>query len=301
MNVNPQQVTNQPEDVVFRNPIDEFGWAKISHLLTEDNAVSDGAYRTYVLLLKFAQQKRKLWAGVETLAKLRHRNAATISRHLAELQERKLITRKRRLGTSWITVIEDVTKIYVAKIQSCKNARLKIAKMRDKSSQKCDVKKNKQKNNEKKEKKCVPPTADTHGSLSSENQNAKSHSNKYVSSTARGSTERENNNDQQIIANNLLEIAFGAPYGNDDLTNVAEGKIGASERRTAYYVAGELLKDVQNGVISRDDLDEAIQEINGESEYLLDTATTLFEDMPANKRIFRVMDAVSAYWGHYRG
>jgi len=294
MNVNPEKIANQAEEVKFRSPFDEAGWAMVSHLLTEDGALSDGAFRTYAVLLKFAQQKKKLWAGVDTLARLRHRNAATISRHLAELQARKLITRKRRLGTSWITIIEDVTEIYAAKIQSCRNARLEIAKMRDQSSQECNGKKNKQKENEKIEKKCVPPSADTRV------PSPKTHAKNFFSK--KNSSSRQTIADRQVIANKVLQIAYGVPFGDEGLADVQAGRIEASARRTAYHVAGELLKDVESGAISRDLLDDTLEDFrSGEGRDWLDSGTDPFEAMTARKRCFRVLDALSDLRDGYRG
>lgn len=99
-------------EVKYRSVVESFGWAKVSHFLTLDNDISDGAFRTYVLLLKYAQQKEKLWAGVENLASTRNVSIRTLSNHLAELEDHGLIKRYRRIGHSSLTYIEPLEPIY---------------------------------------------------------------------------------------------------------------------------------------------------------------------------------------------
>lgn len=99
-------------EIKFRNAIDAHGWAKISHLLTTDVRLSDGAFRTYVLLVKYAQQHEKLWAGVERLSEARGVSTRTLTTHLSELESLGFITRHRRLGKTSLTFIEDLASIY---------------------------------------------------------------------------------------------------------------------------------------------------------------------------------------------
>lgn len=102
----------QSNEVVHRDKIEGFGFARMSHYLTLDTRISDGAYRTYALLLKYAQQKGSLFAGIKNLALNRDVSPATMSRHLDELVALRLISRERRMGHSTITYIEKLDTIY---------------------------------------------------------------------------------------------------------------------------------------------------------------------------------------------
>jgi hypothetical protein len=59
------------EQIKYENPIKALGFAMIYHAMVRDNAISDGALRTYAHLLEYAQQKGKAWPGRETVAKVR--------------------------------------------------------------------------------------------------------------------------------------------------------------------------------------------------------------------------------------
>jgi len=100
------------QEISFRRAVDAEGWAKIAHHLTLDNRISDGAYRTYALLLKYAQQKKKLHGGLARLAAERGLERPTISRHIKQLVDLGLITRERRYMQSSITHIEDLEPLY---------------------------------------------------------------------------------------------------------------------------------------------------------------------------------------------
>lgn len=101
-----------PESIRFRNTVKQQGWAQVYHVLTLDTELSDGAYRLYSLLLKYARQSDGCWPGVKTLARDMGRAPSTIKARLDELVRRGLIIRERRLGTSSITWIEDLETIY---------------------------------------------------------------------------------------------------------------------------------------------------------------------------------------------
>jgi len=102
----------QSEEVRFRNPIQRHGFAILYHVLTLDKGLSDGAFRLYALLLKYAQQKDFAYPGVERLAQDLGVSTRTILNRLAELEEHKMITRQRRFGKSAITWIEDLAQAY---------------------------------------------------------------------------------------------------------------------------------------------------------------------------------------------
>lgn len=126
------------ESFEYKDPIKQVGFAQIEHVISFDESLSDGAYRTYAVLISFAQQHDWAIPSVETLAVLRHKDSATISRHLAELQEKKLIDRQRRVGTSSKTVILELPPEYVENAKEILQKR-DIAKMQRQLLQKCNV------------------------------------------------------------------------------------------------------------------------------------------------------------------
>lgn len=109
-------VVNEPdnveEEVSFRNPVRELGFAQIEHIIGLDVDLSDGAYRTLAILHYFWQQKKRAYPSLETLAKLRGKSQRTISEHLAELEEKGIISRARRMGTSSLTFLEELPQSY---------------------------------------------------------------------------------------------------------------------------------------------------------------------------------------------
>jgi biotin operon repressor len=100
------------ETIGFKNPITQLGWAKIDHILTFDPTLSDGAYRTYAMLVYHAQQNGETYVSLDTIGNERDLRRETISAHVKELEEHGLITRIARDGTSSITQIEDLPKVY---------------------------------------------------------------------------------------------------------------------------------------------------------------------------------------------
>ena len=106
------KVDDEPEPIRFRSTVKQLGWARVYHVLTLDKELSDGAFRLYALLLKYARQSGGCWPGVERLARDLDKAKSTIKARLAELTERGLITRERRLGTSSVTGIEDLERVY---------------------------------------------------------------------------------------------------------------------------------------------------------------------------------------------
>jgi len=121
---------NERQEITYRNPVQSFGFAMAHHVLVLDPALSDGAMRTYILYLRYAQQKGVCWPSIATLAEERGKSPGTIQRHIAELEQLGYITRERRGdGQSAKTIIEDITQInrlaHLAqgKIRSRKNAR----------------------------------------------------------------------------------------------------------------------------------------------------------------------------------
>jgi hypothetical protein len=110
--VSVHKTGDAPETIRFRSPVKQQGWAQVYHALTLDTELSDGAFRLYVLLLKYARQSGSCWPGVERLARDLGKAKSTVKARLAELTRRGLITRGRRLGTSSVTWIEDLEQVY---------------------------------------------------------------------------------------------------------------------------------------------------------------------------------------------
>ena len=101
------------EQISYRRSVDQIGFARVCHLVTLDEALSDGAVRLYMLLLKYAQDKGACWPGITRLARELHKSKRTVKRYLVELVERGLITREQRgNGKTAKTWIEDLEAVY---------------------------------------------------------------------------------------------------------------------------------------------------------------------------------------------
>jgi len=102
--------TDQNAQVVPRAVRDVAGFAQVPHAVTLDARLSDGAYRLYVLLHMYWQQKDLCWPGLERLAAdLRH-STRTVTRHMAELERAQLVRRGRLYGhaaRTWRVVAGD--------------------------------------------------------------------------------------------------------------------------------------------------------------------------------------------------
>jgi DNA-binding transcriptional ArsR family regulator len=126
-----EQESETGADIEFRDPIKELGWAKIDHILTLDTTLSDGAYRTYAILCYYWQRKHAAWANVQTMATVRGVKESTLRSHLKELCDAELITRKRRMGQSSMTYLEDLPNRYA---EGAKTVLANRQKKRDKSA-----------------------------------------------------------------------------------------------------------------------------------------------------------------------
>ena len=96
---------------VFRNAFKQIGFAKLSHAIGLDDRLSDGAYRTLSIYLRYAHQNPSCWPSIRTIAKDRNKATCTIALHNKELETLGYITRERRTGKTTLTVIEDVEEI----------------------------------------------------------------------------------------------------------------------------------------------------------------------------------------------
>ena len=77
-------MAKERDGLAFRNPVKRKGWAQVYHVLTMDEELSDGAFRLYVLLLKYAQQRGGCWPGRERLARDLGTTTRTIDRRITD-------------------------------------------------------------------------------------------------------------------------------------------------------------------------------------------------------------------------
>lgn len=98
--------------LAFRNPVKRRGYAIVHHVLTLDQDLSDGSYRLYALLLKYARDSEGCWPGIKRLADDLGKSEQTIERRLGELVGRGLISRQQRLNQTAMTYIEDLEDVY---------------------------------------------------------------------------------------------------------------------------------------------------------------------------------------------
>jgi len=99
-------------EVEHRSPKRRVGYAQMWHVLTWDKNLSDGAYRLYAAILKYAQQKTKCYMTVKSLSEDLCKSESVIHRRIAELVSKGLITREQRPGTTPWTWIEEIDNIY---------------------------------------------------------------------------------------------------------------------------------------------------------------------------------------------
>lgn len=90
-------IPDEPEATIqFRNPIDHVGFARISHLVTLNHALSCGAYRLYGVLLIYARQSRHAFPGQDRLARHLGVTDRCVRNWLKELETEKLLTIDQR-------------------------------------------------------------------------------------------------------------------------------------------------------------------------------------------------------------
>ncbi len=86
------------------------GFTKAGNHLLLDTRLSDGAFRTLLVLRHHARQSPLCWPGEECLAKERGLSARTIRRHLQELQARGLVRVRPQgsaCGTNLYRLVEE--------------------------------------------------------------------------------------------------------------------------------------------------------------------------------------------------
>lgn len=77
-----------------------YRFAQVSDVLTFSHKLSDGAFRTYVMLLRIQGENETAWIGNKALAAERGQSSRTVQRHLQELEDVGAIVR-------WETARED--------------------------------------------------------------------------------------------------------------------------------------------------------------------------------------------------
>ncbi len=71
-------------------------FTQISNSIIKDTSLSDGAFRTYILLKSYKFTSNEIFPAQLTLAMLRGVTRETISHHIKELLDKKYIKRKKR-------------------------------------------------------------------------------------------------------------------------------------------------------------------------------------------------------------
>jgi len=105
------------DKVIFRDLEKQYGFAQISHLITEDIKLSDLAIRVYLALLKYAMNKNYCFPGQDKLAETIGKSRSSIFRGLNELRNRGLVSWKTRgLNKTNLYLLEPITEIYTEKL-----------------------------------------------------------------------------------------------------------------------------------------------------------------------------------------
>lgn len=110
---------NNQDKVIFRDLEKQYGFAQISHLITEDRLLSDLAVRVYLALLKYAMNKNYCFPGQDKLAETIGKSRSSIFRGLNELRNRGLVSWKTRgLNKTNLYILEPISEIYAEKLDS---------------------------------------------------------------------------------------------------------------------------------------------------------------------------------------
>ena len=108
---------DEKRSLIFRNPNLAHGFTQIPNIVLKDQSLSVYAKMLYCLLLAYAWQDKECFPGQERLAGDIGCKRLTITRTLAELKERRLISWTRRgLGKCNIYYIERLEGGYIPKI-----------------------------------------------------------------------------------------------------------------------------------------------------------------------------------------
>ncbi|WP_309720718.1 helix-turn-helix domain-containing protein [Armatimonas sp.] len=83
-------------ELKHRSPVDAKGYTMLMNCVLYDQALSDGAKVTYIVLLDYARQDDSCFPGQLKLAERRDTTERTIRNHLSELEKRGLVTIEQR-------------------------------------------------------------------------------------------------------------------------------------------------------------------------------------------------------------
>jgi len=110
---------NNQDKVIFRELEKQYGFAQISHLVTEDRLLSDLAVRVYLALLKYAMNKNYCFPGQDKLAETIGKSRSSVFRGLNELRNRGLVSWKTRgLNKTNMYILEPISEIYAEKLNT---------------------------------------------------------------------------------------------------------------------------------------------------------------------------------------
>jgi hypothetical protein len=97
----------------YRSPVDARGYTMLMNCVLYDTQISDGAKVTYMVLLDHARQDDACYPGQDKLAEERGLTSRSVRSHLAELENRGLITIEQRgLNQTNLYWIEDLLTAY---------------------------------------------------------------------------------------------------------------------------------------------------------------------------------------------
>lgn len=103
-----------PDKIRYRSAADAAGWTEANNLVLDDNAISDGAFRTYLALRNYARQDDNAFPAQKTLAERRGCSVRSVQLYIGELVDRGLVTVERQgLGRTNIYWLEPLDKVYV--------------------------------------------------------------------------------------------------------------------------------------------------------------------------------------------
>ena len=111
------KMIDKRDKVIFEELDKRYGFAQISHLVTEDKLLSDLAIRVYLALLKYAMNKNYCFPGQDKLSESLGKSRSSIFRGLNELRNRGLVSWKTRgLNKTNLYVLKPVAQVYAEKL-----------------------------------------------------------------------------------------------------------------------------------------------------------------------------------------
>jgi predicted transcriptional regulator len=105
--------------IVIEDPLLRKGFTIVPNLLFVFRGLSHGARLTYVLLLRYAWQEGSCFPGIDRLAEELEVERKSVMRYTKELQDKELITIKRRgMGKTNLYYINRLKKEDISKLKS---------------------------------------------------------------------------------------------------------------------------------------------------------------------------------------